>query len=37
MVAELEMNIGVSPWAELTALSDMFNFHCVAQNTLRGC
>lgn len=34
-VAELEMNIGISPWAELTTLSDMFNFHGIVQNTSR--
>ena len=37
MVAELEMNISVSPWAELTALCDMFNFYCVAKNTPHRC
>lgn len=30
------MNTGISAWAELTAISNMFNFHCVAQNTLQA-
>lgn len=25
-VAKPEMNVGISPWTELTTLSDMFNF-----------
>lgn len=36
-VAELEMNVGISPWAELTTLSDMFSFHGVVQNTFQSC
>lgn len=36
-VAELVMNVGISPWAELTTLSDMFNFHGVVQNTPQSC